>query len=71
MGGAQILELIEQAKKSGLDKFLTQNPVAQDADKGADRGIGSAGKGKGSAGKGKGSAGKGKGSAGKGKGSDE
>ena len=28
MRGAQILELIEQAKKSGLDKFLTQNPVA-------------------------------------------
>ena len=28
MTGAQILELIEQAKKSGIDKFLTQNPVA-------------------------------------------
>ncbi|AZV45604.1 membrane protein [Peribacillus asahii] len=29
MSGAQILELIETAKKAGLGEYLTQNPVAQ------------------------------------------
>ena len=32
MGGTQILELIEQARKSGLGEFLTQNPVAKGKD---------------------------------------
>ena len=38
MGAAQILELIEQAKKTGLDEFLTRNPVAQGKDKDKDKG---------------------------------